>query len=337
VAAAVALALATPARIEPRLYAESSCQTNGVERIVAIGDVHGAYDELVRILRVARLIDAENKWIGGKAHLVQLGDVVDRGPGSRKAIDLLRSLEKEAADAGGRVHVLLGNHEVMRILDDLRYTTPGEYQAFATPDSPGVRERFLQANGLTASEENLKATPLGSVEMRIAFLPQGPYGQWLHQLDVVTEINGIVFMHGGLSPAVAAMSCDDINATVRRDLAEDIAKTRAAPLESLTAREDGPLWYRGLAQVPDTAGEQIDDTLLRHHARAIVVGHTIATEGRIRVRFGGKVLQLDTGMQPAYATGGRASALEIRNDTFTALYEDRTDVVGSIPAEVKGP
>jgi hypothetical protein len=332
----MALVLAVMGRVEPRLRAEPSCRIDDVDRIVAIGDVHGAYNEVVRILRVAHLIDSRNRWIGGKTHLVQLGDLVDRGPDSRKAIDLFRSLEKEAERAGGHVHVLLGNHEVMRILGDLRYVTPGEYEAFATRDSRSVREKYFQLNGLTATEDNLKATPLGSVEMRIAFGPQDSYGRWLRELNVVTEINGIVFVHGGLSPAVAAMSCDDINETVRREIGTDIDKTRTAPLESLAAREDGPLWYRGLAQVPDTAGQQIDDTLSQHHARAIVVGHTIATEGRVRVRFGGKVLQIDTGMQPAYASGGRATALEIRNGMFTALYEDRTDAVGNVPAETKG-
>jgi hypothetical protein len=332
----MALAMAASDGVEPRLGAEPSCRIDGVERIVAIGDVHGAYNEVVRILRAARLIDSRNRWIGGNTHLVQLGDLVDRGPDSRKAIDLFRSLEKDAERAGGHVHVLLGNHEVMRILGDLRYVTPGEYEAFATRDSPSVRERYFQLNGLTATEDNLTATPLGSVEMRIAFGPQGSYGRWLRELNVVAEINGIAFVHGGLSPAVAAMSCDDINETVRREIGTDIDKTRETPLESLAAREDGPLWYRGLAQVPDTAGEQIDETLSQHHARAIVVGHTVATEGRVRVRFGGKVLQIDTGMQPAYASGGRASALEIRNGMFTAVYEDRTDAVGNVPAQATG-
>ncbi len=75
----------------------------GVQRIVAIGDVHGDYDQFVSLLRTAGLIDGENKWTGGKTHLVQVGDVVDRGPASRKVMDLLMELEKQAKEAGGRV------------------------------------------------------------------------------------------------------------------------------------------------------------------------------------------------------------------------------------------
>src|SRR5882724_2110009 len=115
-----------------------ACEFTGVDRVVAIGDVHGAYDRFVEILRAASLVDDKGKWAGGRAHLVQLGDVVDRGPDSAKALDLIDRLQKDASRAGGAVHMLLGNHEVMRMLGDLRYTMPGEYEAFVTPKSREV-------------------------------------------------------------------------------------------------------------------------------------------------------------------------------------------------------
>src|SRR5580765_7638710 len=93
--------------------AAPSCQLTGVDRVVAVGDVHGAYDRYVEILRTTGLLDDRLRWTGGRTHLVQLGDVVDRGPDSLKALDLLERLEKDASRAGGAVHALLGNHEVM--------------------------------------------------------------------------------------------------------------------------------------------------------------------------------------------------------------------------------
>src|SRR5262252_6086968 len=96
--------------------AASGCQFTGVERVVAVGDVHGAYDRFVEILRAARLIDDRQRWTGGRAHLVQLGDVVDRGPDSLKVIDLLDALQEDAERAGGAVHPLIGNHEAMRVI-----------------------------------------------------------------------------------------------------------------------------------------------------------------------------------------------------------------------------
>jgi len=331
-AIAFALALGSLSRPAVVVAATSSCSVDGVERIVAIGDVHGAYDRFVEILQTAGLIDARQHWSGGTAHLVQVGDVLDRGPDSRKALDLLHRLEQEAASAHGAVHWLLGNHEVMRMLGDLRYVTPGEYQAFVTPDSEKVRANYLRTQP-GPPDQLVKDTPLGLVEMRVAFGRQGQYGEWLRKLDPVARINGILFMHGGLSKEVADIPCDTINATVHRELTTDLDKTRAAPLKSLVAGENGPLWYRGLTREPDEFAPTVAEILAKQHARAMVVGHTIVPEGRIKTRFDGRLVMIDTGMQPAYVPGGRASALDIQHGTYTAIYTDRRDELGAVPGE----
>lgn len=302
-----------------------SCEVSGVERVVAIGDVHGAYDRFAEILQITGLVDADLHWTGGKTHLVQVGDVVDRGPDSRKALDLLRSLVDPAARAGGRVHALIGNHEVMRILGDMRYVTPGEYQAFVTDGSEALRERFVNTTKADARADLRAKTPLGWVEMRLAFGGDGPYGKWLDGLNAVVKINDVIFLHGGISPSVAGLSCMAINDTVRRELTADLEKTLDDPQRSLAAREDGPLWYRGLAQGSDLAETEVDEILAKQGAKAIVVGHTVAPTGRIVSRFGGKVFQIDTGMQPAYVSGGRAAALEYKGAVYTAIYTDRQD------------
>ena len=310
----------------PVAKAAASCEIDGVQRVVAIGDVHGAYDRLVSILTASGLVDNRQRWSGGRAHLVQVGDIVDRGPGSRKALDLLRRLEGEASKAGGQVHVLLGNHEVNRMLGDLRFTTPGEYEAFVTRDSGDVR-LALTRQAKPEDRDALLKQPLGQIELRIAFGREGTYGKWLRTLDTMVRINGVVFVHGGISAATAAMPCDTINKGVRRELTEEIEKTRSAPLVTLGARPDGPTNYRGLAQEPDTFASQVDEILGKQSARAIVTAHTLTPDGRVRVRFGGKVIQIDTGMQPAYAPDGRASALEMSGGVFTAIYEDRRDAI----------
>ena len=239
----------------------------------------------------------------------------------------MRRLEREAALAGGAVHALLGNHEVARMLGDLRYVDRGEYRAFVTSDSEELRQRFMDIAKPENRKEMLKITPLGSLELQVAFGPDGEYGKWLRTLDTVAKINGVLFVHGGISPAVAPTSCDEINTTVRRELTADFEKTRNAPLASLSAREDGPLWYRGLAEQPDSFGPEVDEVLAKQDARAIVVAHTVSATVRIRVRYGGKVIQIDTGMQPAYVPKGRASALEIRGGQYTAIYQDRRELL----------
>ena len=116
----------------------------GVERVIAVGDVHGDYEQLVAVLQSAGVIDREEKWIGGKTHLVQTGDMLDRGPDSRKVMDLLMRLEGEASKAGGRVHVLIGNHEAMNIYGDLRYVSAGDYASFTDGNSEKRFEEHYQ-------------------------------------------------------------------------------------------------------------------------------------------------------------------------------------------------
>ena len=296
--------------------------------------MHGAYARYLEILRTAGITDKRDRWAGGKAHLVQLGDVVDRGPDSRKVIDFLRRLERDAASAGGRVHYLIGNHEAMRMIGDYRYIVPGEYAAFADGDSRDVRQQIIDTLAPDVREQALKDTPLGMVELVRAFALKGPYGAYLRTLNAVVKINGVVFLHGGISPAVAPLPCEEINATIRRELGVGMEKLRLEPTTSLTTREDGPLWYRGLAQEPeDTFAPEVEKILAAQQARAIAVAHTVSSTGRIGVRFGGKVLMLDTGMQAEYVKNGRASALEIKGDVFTAIYVDRRDVLAGRPLE----
>ena len=133
------VACAVPANQAGLSARATPCEFDKVERIVAIGDVHGAYDRLLEILQAAELIDARSRWLGGRAHLVQTGDVLDRGADSRRALEFLRRIGRDAERAGGRVHQLIGNHEVMRLLGDYRYVVPCEYEGFAGPDSAATR------------------------------------------------------------------------------------------------------------------------------------------------------------------------------------------------------
>jgi hypothetical protein len=140
---------------------------------------------------------------------------------------------------------------------------------------------------------------------------------------VVVKVDGVVFVHGGLTPEVAALGCEAINAEVRRELTDDIAKTRQDPLATLAGGANGPLWYRGLAKDDEaTLAPKVDQVLHALGARAIVVGHSVTGDGRIQARLGGKLFGIDVGMTDAF--GGHLAALEVGADgSFTALYPDR--------------
>lgn len=343
---AVLLVLAHPAASgAARATGALPCELSTPDRIVAVGDVHGAYDQFVRILQAASLIDERQRWIGGGAILVQTGDVIDRGTDSRRVLDLLRRLESEAPRAGGRVVPLVGNHEVMAMVGDLRYVSAGEYSAFRTPDSDTLRERYYpiavtRAEGAARASGQpfdadafraafVQAMPLGAIELQLAFGPDGDYGRWLRERHAAVRINGIVFVHGGISLATAALGCAGINETVRSELIA-IPRVEPARLASfLSTREDGPLWYRGLALENEASfASEVTRILEALGARAIVVGHTMPPGGRITVRFGGRVVQIDTGMLGGdFFPGGRPSALEIHDGRFVAIYEEGREVL----------
>jgi hypothetical protein len=201
----------------------------GVERIVAVSDIHGAYAAVVRTLQNAEVLGNDLEWLAGSTHLVVTGDFLDRGADSQRVMDLLIRLEGEAADAGGRVHVLLGNHEVMNLTGDLRYVSLGEYAAFVAEEEAADREHaftiFHSTRGNSADEDALrsefeKRAPPGYFGHRRAFAPQGSYGKWLLEKPLLIVINDTAFVHGGLSPMVTRLGLDGVNGKLRAQVSE---------------------------------------------------------------------------------------------------------------------
>jgi hypothetical protein len=212
------------------------------ECVVAIGDVHGDFDDFVTILQRAGLIDGQHHWIGDQTTLVQVGDLLDRGPKPREVMDLLISLEKEAPKAVGRVVSLLGNHEMMNIMGDLRYVTVENYAAYADSNSaerqksayqeyvkwrnshPQLLAELPQPMELTEAEW-MARHPIGFVEHREAFSPNGSYGRWLREHSAVAKIGEVIFLHGGIHPNLAHLKLDTINSHIRDEIkAFDSAK-----------------------------------------------------------------------------------------------------------------
>lgn len=299
-------------------------------RIVAVGDLHGDYQAWTEIARAAGLVDAEGHWAGGRATLVQLGDVTDRGPDSLKIIRSLQQLAGEAAAAGGQVVVLLGNHEAMNLVGDLRYVTAGEFAAFADRQSVARRElvyarerRKLEAaaraRGRSAlpsqvRDEWLARTPLGWVEHRSAWAPTGEIGKWAMRNPAVLKIGDTLFAHGGISAEYAKYSLDAIN---RR--AASAMKSADDSDSSILNDPLGPLWYRGLvlrdrdAQgrrggSPGSMDAELREVLAAYGAQRMVIAHTPTLTG-IGITNGGKLIRIDTGISRYY--GGPLTWIEI--------------------------
>jgi hypothetical protein len=287
---------------------------SGVERVVAVGDVHGDYEQLMMVLKSAGLIDDQLNWTGGKTHLVQNGDLLDRGPDSRKAMDLLMGLEKQAADAGGYVHALIGNHEAMNIYGDLRYTSAGEFAAFRDENSEKLRESYLKKERPADQAEWEMKHPLGYFEHRKQFSPDGYYGKWIASHDTVIKINDTLFLHAGISAKYATMKIKEINDRIREEL-KDPSKLQGG----LARDPDGPLWYRGLT-TGDPALEPLVDKIRKNFGvERVALGHTYA-DAAITPRYGGRVILIDIGLSRVYDNIGKVGCLVIENDKPFVLH-----------------
>lgn len=288
------------------------------QRIVVVGDVHGDAKQLKTQLRQAGLIDRRQRWAGGDSVLVQLGDLTDRGPDSLKAIRLLQGLNEQASKQGGHVEVLVGNHEMMNVIGDLRYVHEGEYKAFRDANSKARQNAYyeqVKAAELAAVKEG-EATPefdrehrkafnaefpLGYVEHRLAWQATGDLGKWVLENKTVAKIGDTLFVHAGVSQAYKSMTISEINTRVRTALIDPV------PSEDETLIIDdqqGPLWYRGWARLAETPEnhQALDEVLAAFSVQRMVIAHTPLLP-TVLPRFDGKILMVDVGMAKHYGSG----------------------------------
>ncbi len=194
-------------------------------KIMAIGDLHGGFEELCTFLINNKITDKDLNWIWGNGHLVFAGDVFDRGDKVTECFWLIYKLEQEASLAGGKVHLILGNHEIMQLSGDKRY----------------LAKKYIDlCNRLNFDYSKLygKKTVLG---------------KWLRSKNAIIIINDILFVHGGISPELAQkkISIQNINNTVKLFLNRDNYETENANEEFIMGAL-GPLWYRGYVKLPDS-------------------------------------------------------------------------------------
>jgi hypothetical protein len=305
-----------------------------------VGDLHGDYDNFVQILRGTKMVDSDLHWTAGKTHLVQTGDIMDRGPDPKKIFDLLMNLEKEAEAAGGMVHVLLGNHEEMNLTNIIfrypDYVSADQFRSFLPEAYEKKQEGHLQKMMRDVHNDSqreamssmfwnkLKGDRDAQREYFINFYEK--YGTWLLQQNAVIKINDIIFVHGGIGEKYSTWKIEDINNLLRRELS-DLARAalKSEPQNSrleIAYKTDGPLWYRDLARVPEEdMNEEVDRILANLGAKVMVIAHTPKVPTRKEMeRFGGKVWIIDTGISIIY--GGRLSALIIENGEFEVWPEN---------------
>ncbi|KAF8977806.1 hypothetical protein BGZ46_007103 [Entomortierella lignicola] len=250
-------------------------------RIVAVGDLHSDLPQTLAVLQLAKVIDEDSNWSGGKDTLVQTGDIVDRGPDTIAIYNLFDKLRKQAREAGGKVVNVYGNHEVMNLGGDLRYVTEEDYASF------GGRQKRKEA-----------------WDVRTGWLGQMIYSNF----NITYVHNGhTVFSHGDMEPEWAQLGPDTLNHLSREAIWK--SNYRYAPI----FQGSGPIWSR--VHATEEGGEKeackrIEAAKKALGVNRLISGHTPQYRtGKILSLCNGGYMVIDVGISKYY--GGHLAALEI--------------------------
>jgi len=268
-------------------------------RVVAVGDLHGDVRAFGAIARACGLMDERGSWVGGNSHLVLMGDLVG-GARSRMLLNAVMRLEREARRAGGRVHALLGNHDLLPAAGRFGRMTRSERSSYRRKDFRG----------------------------------DGPFAEWLRSRPTILKIGRTLYVHAGLDRWALDTDPGDVNAQVRAWIAHHQGKGPKPPKATRWAvdEEEGPMWTRAFKarrRKPKDAPSKktIRAILERLGAERIVLGHAPTKDGSIvtdHPHYGESVVLIDTRISDDER--GRLGALVVENDAPLTVYaRDRAD------------
>lgn len=243
---------------------------NNIENIIAISDMHGQYYLSVELLKKYGVIDNQNNWSFGSGHLVVNGDIFDRGDKTTEILWLVYKLKNQAEASGGKVHYLMGNHELMVVNKDLRY----------------INEKYVLTEKMMATSYDL------------LFSENTVIGKWLRTSPIILSINDVLFVHAGISPEFIEKEYTQqgVNFVFQNRIMgkEEVVIENDSLLSFLIGRK-GPVWYRGYFRDSTFTEKKLDRILEYFDKEHIVVGHT--SFDSIVSLFGGKILGIDASIK----------------------------------------
>lgn len=301
-------------------------------RLVAIGDLHGDMGKTRRAFRIGGLIDHQDRWSGGTATAVQVGDQLDRGDNEVQILYFLERLQKEAAAAGGALHILNGNHETMNVGGRFRYaTTPGRIDFLRWQLVQSIGASMKAKCGCSDADKDMQASALqlppnlmqaANIARLAALQPGGHIAQrFFARHHTVLQIGSTVFVHGGILPSHADYGLERIN----RESQQWISGQNPQQEPAFLGGRSAVVWAR---EYSTEDARRCDCSALQEAlgkipgSKRMVVGHTIQEQG-INSACAERVFRIDVGMSKGCGNG-EPEVLEIVNDsTVRRLHEPR--------------
>jgi hypothetical protein len=257
-----------------------------------ISDIEGNFKGFAEILIAAGVINKEFNWTFGNGHLVLDGDFFDRAVNVTECLWLIYKLEDEAELQGGKVHLILGNHEMMNLRGNFKY----------------VRKKY---------PENAKALNL---EYNKWYAPDTELGKWLRSKNGIEKIGDYLFVHGGISKDFPkdCYTITEINDNIRICIDKSYKEGEAS--KDIFIGSQSPLWYRGIANQEENI-EDVEHTLKSFNASKMILGHTIFDE--MKYLYDKKVIVIDLEHQ-INTENGKMYGLYFDNGEFYVIDIDRT-------------
>lgn len=242
-----------------------------VPKFAVISDIHGQYSLMAALLKNHGIIDENLNWVFGQGHLVINGDILGRGNMVTEVLWLAYKLEQQAIQEGGKVHFLLGNHELMVKTNDFRY----------------LNEKYISASKIL----QIKASELYS--------DNSVLGNWLKKRPAIIKIDDFLIVHAGISPQFLRrkLTAVEVNKVFFEDiLSPERSKNRSnRNLINFLTGEEGPIWYRGYFIEFAVSNKNLDDILAFFGSKHIIVGHT--SLDAITALFDGRVIGVDSSIK----------------------------------------
>jgi len=241
------------------------------QKLIDISDIEGNFNALDSFLFGNNVIDSSGHWIFGNGHLVLNGDFVDRANQVSQVLWLIYSLESEAVAAGGKVHFIMGSHEVMNLYGDVSYN---DYKYMTVAKKTSGQNDWYKALIYLYSE-------------------QSELGRWLRSKNIVEKIGAVVFVHGGLNTyhLEGKYSIHELNTIARKYYGRVLTEQsiKADRDRQVLSSINSPFWDRRLnfdwkykmlyklngISASATTQDELERILKFYNGSAIVIGHSV--------------------------------------------------------------